>query len=98
MQMHKDTTSLTFIMWGGGTEVEAREGAEWGRVVEVVKAETLMELLWEAEEEEEEEMAWKGPFNYSCSSLHTDTIIHHSEREAAKCWRFIRTLTFQHKK
>lgn len=98
MQMHKDATSLTLIMWGGRAEVEAREGAEWGRVVEVVKAETLMELLWEDEEEEEKEMAWKGPFNYSCSSLHTDSIIHHSEHEAAKCWRFIRTLPFQHKK
>lgn len=43
-------------------------------MLEVVKAETLMELV-----EDEEEEAWVGSFNYSCSCLHTDNIIHHNE-------------------
>lgn len=40
-------------------EVEGKEEGEWGRRAEVVEAETLMELIWEGEEEAK---AWVGSF------------------------------------
>lgn len=85
-------------MWRKRRSRETEE-AGGGRVAEVEEAQTLMELAWE---DEEEQNAWGDGGGGALLIIHafclrTESVIHHNEHEAVICaemWHFIWALLF----